>query len=110
MQESIALASIALAATTVGALVWVMKYFAKQLTQDIKEHTRAAVQQREASLKSATASEQLEKTVRTVGKNSEQQLKFMKALNGKLAKATIQTVQEQNVEHQHVHESEKVKE
>lgn len=103
----VALAAIALAGTSIGGVIWVIKYMAKTLTEDLKAHTKAAVQQREASLRSADASRELSLTVERVGKqaelsarNSEEQLKFMKALNGKLAKATIQTVQEQNVEHQ----------
>lgn len=109
MEESIALAALALAATTVGGLIWVMKYFAKTLSQDLKEHTKAAVQQREASLKSAKASDSLKKTVEKVGnqaeltsRNSEEQLKFMKKLNGKLEGAIVQKVTEQTVEHQTV--------
>lgn len=107
--DAVALAAIALASTTVLGIIWVAKYFAKELSKDLKAHTRAAEQQRQASLKSAQASEKLESTVRKVGeqaelsaKNSEEQLRFMKALNGKLAKATIQTVQEQTVENQTV--------
>ena len=33
---------------------------------------------------------------------SDEMITFMKSLNGKLAKATIQTVKEQNVEHAHI--------
>lgn len=109
MDNAVALAAIALAATTVGGLVWVMKYFAKTLTHDLKEHTKAVVQQREASLKSAEASMSLEKTVKQVGKqaqlsaaNSQEQLKFMKKLNGKLEGAIVQKVTEQTVQHQTV--------
>lgn len=112
--DTVALAAIALASTTVLGIIWVAKYFAKELSKDLKAHTQAAVQQREASLKSAEASEDLKRTVQKVGdqaelsaKNSEEQLKFMKALNGKLAKATIQTVQEQNVTHQTIQHSNK---
>lgn len=107
--QEVALAAIALAGTAFAGVIWLAKYFAKELSADLKAHTEAAVQQREASLMSAQASQKLEKTVGRVGKqaelsakNSEEQLKFMRALNGKLAKATIQTVQEQRVEHQHV--------
>jgi len=104
---SVSLAAIALAATTIGGLIWVLKYFAKTLSDDLKEHTKAAQQQRDASLKAANASVSLEKTVAQVGAqaelsaaNSEEQLKFMKKLNGKLENAIIQKVTEQHVEHQ----------
>lgn len=107
--SEVALAAIALAGTAFAGVVWLAKYFARELSEDLKAHTKAAEQQKEASLKSAKASEKLERTVDRVGKqaelsarNSEEQLIFMKALNGKLAKATIQTVQEQTVEHQTV--------
>lgn len=109
MDNAVALAAIGLAATTIAGLIWVMKYFAKTLAQDLKEHTKAAVQQREASLKSAQASVSLEKTVSKVGaqaelsaKNSEEQLRFMRKLNGKLENAIVQKVAEQTVEHQTV--------
>jgi hypothetical protein len=99
---SVSIAALALAATTVAGLVWVVKFFAKELSKDLREHTKAAMQQQDASLKSAQASERLRETVEKVGKNAEEQYQFMKNLNGKLAKATIQTVQEQTVEHQTV--------
>lgn len=99
---TVALAAIALATTTVGCLIWVIKYLANTLARDIKEHTKAAMGQIQAS-------KDLQRTVKQVGeqaeltsKNSMEQLTFMKALNGKLSKATIQTVQEQHIEHQHV--------
>jgi hypothetical protein len=102
MAESISIAAIGLAATTVAGLIWVVKYFANTLAHDLKEHTKAAIDQQ-------FASQALEKTVRTVGKqaelsaqNSQEQLKFMKRLNGKLENAVVQKVVEQNVEHQHV--------
>lgn len=105
--NSVALAAIGLAVTTVAGLIWVLKYFAKTLAKDLQEHTKAAVQQTSASL-------QLEKTVKRVGdqaelsaRNSEEQLIFMKNLNGKLAKATIQTVAEQRVRHQTVEQIDK---
>lgn len=101
MESTVATAAIGLATTTVLGLIWVMKYFAKTLAHDIKEHTKAAVNQQHASQKSAEASEALERTVRKVGeqaelsaKNSEEQLKFMKKLNGKLEGAIVQKVTE----------------
>lgn len=111
--ENITLAALGLAATSIAGIIWLAKYFAKELTKDLKEHTKAAVQQREASLKSANASISLEKTVKQVGaqaelsaKNSQEQLKFMKKLNGKLEHAIVQKVTEQTVVHQTVENKE----
>ena len=107
MESEVALAAIALAGTSIAGVIWIAKYFAKELTKDLKAHTLAAEQQRQASLKSAEASISLEKTVSKVGAqaelsaaNSQEQLKFMKKLNGKLENAVIQKVTEQTVEHQ----------
>lgn len=109
MDNAVALAAIALAATSIAGVVWLAKYFAKELTKDLKAHTLAAEQQRQASLKAAQASISLEKTVSRVGTqaelsaaNSEEQLKFMKKLNGKLENAIVQKVTEQRVDHQTV--------
>jgi len=102
MDNAVALAAIALAATTIGGLIWVLKYVTRELSKDLKEHTKA-------SIASAAASKSLEATVEKVGAqaelsaaNSEEQLKFMKKLNGKLENAIIQKVAEQTVEHQTV--------
>lgn len=114
---TVAVAAMTLAGTTVAGLIWVVKYFAKTLSQDLKEHTKAAQQQRQASLKAAKASMSLEKTVKEVGKqaeitglNSQEQLRFMKKLNGKLENAIVQKVTEQTVTHQTVQHVEEVKE
>lgn len=113
MENAVALAAIALASTAIAGIIWLAKYFAKEFVKDLKEHTKAAIQQREASLKSAKASEALEKTVSYVGaqaelsaKNSEEQLKFMRKLNGRLEHAVIQKVQEQTVQFQTVQHKE----
>lgn len=87
MDNTVALAAIALATTTVGGLIWLLKYAAKQLSADLKEHTKAAVHQTEAS---------------------KEMLMFMKNLNGKLKKTVIAKIQEvdniENVEHMHYNE------
>lgn len=113
MENGVALAAIGLAGTSIAGVIWLAKYFAKELTKDLREHTRAAVQQREASLKAAKASDSLERTVARVGdqaelsaKNSEEQLKFMRKLNGKLEHAIVQKVTEQTVVHQTVENKE----
>lgn len=107
--NAVALSAIALAGTAIGGVIWLAKYFARELSKDLQAHTKAAEQQREASLQAANASVSLEKTVKEVGKqakltgkNSEEQLKFMKKLNGKLENAIVQKVTEQTVVHQTV--------
>jgi len=61
----VSLAAIALAASMGAAVVWLAKYFAKELSKDLREHTKAALAQTEAS---------------------KEVLTFMKKLNGKLPK------------------------
>lgn len=102
MDNAVAIAAITLAGTTVGALIWVVKYIAKELSEDLRAHTVASVQ-------AAQASVELKKTVAKVGKqaelsakNSQEQLVFMKKLNGKLENAIVQKVSNQTVEHQHI--------
>lgn len=73
----VALAAIALAGTTVGGLIWVVKYFAETLSKDLKEHTAAAIKQAESS---------------------DEVLKFMKNLNGKLEGAFVAKVKEKSKE------------
>lgn len=99
-QNAVALASIGLAASAVAGVIWVVKYLAKTLSKDLTEHTKAAIESKNASLDQARAS-------RESANASKEMLTFMKSLNGKLAKATIQTVQEQNVEHQTVKHQDK---
>lgn len=75
--NEVALAAIALAATAVGAVIWLAKYLANELSKDLKEHTQAAVRQQEASKIQADAS-------RESAKASREMVIFMKKLNGKL--------------------------
>lgn len=79
----VALAAIGLAATTVGALIWVVKFIASELTSAIREHTKAAMKQAEASRKQTESSEEV--------------LKFMKNLNGKLEGAFVAKVKEKSL-------------
>lgn len=65
MENSVALAAIGLAGTTIAGLVWVVKYLAKTLSKDLQEHTKAAI---------------------TQAQTNEEMLTFMKKLNGKLPK------------------------
>lgn len=64
----VALAAIGLAASAVGGGIWLMKYAAKELARDIREHTKAAQSQ---------------------AKSNEEMLEFMRNLNGRLRK-TVQ--------------------
>lgn len=77
MENTVAIAAIGLAATTVACLVWVVKFLAKTLSQDLQEHTKAAIKQTQAS---------------------NEVLKFMKNLNGKLEGAVKAKVQEKSGE------------
>ena len=96
--NTVAIAAIGLAVTAIGGVIWLAKYFAKELSKDLREHTKAAVNQ-------TVAAEEATRASREQVAASSEIMTFMKALNGKLAKATIQTVQEQRVEHQHVQET-----
>lgn len=90
--EEVSLAAIGLAATAVGAIVWVVKYFAQTLSKDLQEHTAAATQLTVAAEQQTKASTEV--------------LTFMKKLNGKLEGAVIQKVAEQTVEHQTINSKE----
>lgn len=96
IDSTVPLAAISLAATAIVGVIWLAKYLAKTLSHDLREHTKAAVGLTIAAQEQKEASTEV--------------LKFMKNLNGKLAKATIQTVQEQTVEHQTVKHSDNSKE
>lgn len=76
MDNAVALAAISLAGGSMGGVIWLAKYFAKQLSHDLQEHTKAAQNNAQAS---------------------DEMLKFMRNLNGKLENAYIQKVQEQTV-------------
>lgn len=91
--NAVALAAIGVLAAAVAGIVWIAKFGLKTLSKDLQEHTKAALDQAAASRESSAASKEV--------------LTFMRNLNGKLAKATIQTVVEQNVEHQTVKKVEK---
>ena len=93
--NAVSLAAIALAATTVAGIIWIVKYLANTLSKDIKEHTEAATQLTVAAQQQT--------------KSSNEVLVFMKKLNGKLEGAVIQKVAEQTVEHQTVNVTEEKK-
>ena len=95
MSDGIVYAMFGVLAGTVSAVVWAMKYFATQLSVDLKEHTRAAGRQ-------SSSNDKLSKAVDKNTAASGEVLTFMKALNGKLGHITTQTIDEQNVKHQTV--------
>ncbi len=78
--STVSLAAIALASLTVGGIIWVVKYSLKQLSSDLKEHTKAATELAVAS--------------RVQTESNQEVLKFMKNLNGKLEGAFISKVEE----------------
>lgn len=67
--NAVALAAIGVLGAAVGGIVWVAKFGLKTLSNDLQEHTKAAIKQAQAS---------------------EEVLTFMRNLNGKLENATIQ--------------------
>lgn len=69
---SVALAAIGLASTAILGIIWLAKYFARELSRDLREHTKAATNLAAAASKQEQASMQV--------------LTFMKKLNGKLPK------------------------
>lgn len=73
MENTVAIAAIGLAGTTVAGLIWVVKYLAKTLSSALQESARAAEKQTEAS---------------------QEVLTFMRNLNGKLVGATIEKANE----------------
>ena len=73
-------------------MIWLTKYLANTLSTDIKEHTVAATELKNAAQEQTLASNEV--------------LKFMRKLNGKLEGAVIQKVAEQTVEHQTVNVTE----
>lgn len=78
--EEISLAAIALAASAVAGIVWLAKYFAKELSVDLREHTKAATELTAASKEQAKASREAKAA-------SNEVLTFMKRLNGTLPRS-----------------------
>lgn len=87
MDNAVALAALGLAATTVGALIWFIKWVSSEFSEDIKAHTAAAVSSTEASM-------ELKRSVDKLYELGSEQHDFMKNLNGKLTKAVVDTAKE----------------
>ena len=85
--DGVALAAIALAGTCVAGIVWLAKYFAKELSNDLRAHTNAALAQTKSNEKIAGVAE-------AQSKSNQEMLRFMKNLNGKLENAYIEKVSE----------------
>lgn len=86
--STVAMAALGVLATCVGLMTWVVKKVLGDVAPALNRHADTATELSGAVKKNTESNAEL--------------LAFMKNLNGKLAKATIQTVQEQTVEHQHV--------
>jgi hypothetical protein len=90
--NTVALSALGVLATCVALMAWVVKKVLGDVAPALTKHAETA--------------EGLGIAVEKNTQSNEELLTFMKNLNGKLAKATIQSVQEQNVEHQTINTSE----
>lgn len=86
--NAVAIAALGIVVTAVAALVWIVKFLMLQMRASLDRNAKAHLRVAEATNKNTQVSEET--------------LKFLRALNGKVAKATIQTVKEQHVGHQTV--------
>ncbi len=84
--NTVALTALGIVITAVAALVWIVKFLMLQMRASLDRNAKAHLKVAQATNKNT--------------KVSEETLKFLRALNGKVAKATIQTVKEQHVDHQ----------
>jgi ABC-type protease/lipase transport system fused ATPase/permease subunit len=91
----IIIALIGLVGTQGAAVLYFGKWFTRSYGNDLRAHTKAAISQ-------TNSNKQLARSVDRNIESNTQILNFMKNLNGKLAKATIQTVKEQTVNEQKV--------
>lgn len=96
--SEVALAAIGLAATSMGGVIYVVKYLANTLSEDLKAHTKASVEAANASIELKSTVAKVGKQAELSAKNSQEQLIFMKKLNGKLEHAIIQKVTNQDKE------------
>lgn len=83
MENTVAIAAIGLAGTLTVGLIWVVKFVLNKLNSTMQEHVKAAVEQAAESKASRETSEEV--------------LKFMKNLNGKLEGAFVAKVKEKSV-------------
>lgn len=88
------IASLALVGTSIGGLLWAMKYFARTLGKDLVAHTKAAQAQTRTNKEVAKMMDTNTKAMDANTKANEEVLLFMRNLNGRLAKATVETIKE----------------
>lgn len=86
VDSTVALSVLAIIATCTAALIWIVKFLMTEMRKSLDANAKAHLK-----VAKATDSNTLV---------SKETLNFLKALNGKVAKATIQTVKEQRVEQQ----------
>lgn len=86
--NAVAITALGIVVTAVAALVWIVKFLMLQMRASLDRNAKAHLKVAEATNKNT--------------KVSEETLKFLRALNGKVAKAAIQTVKEQHIDHQTV--------
>ena len=86
--NAVALAALGVLATSVGLMAWVVKKVLGDVAPALTKHAETAEKLSDAVDKNSAVSTEM--------------FNFMKNLNGKLSKATIQTVKEQHIEHQTV--------
>ena len=87
---SIIIALLGLLTLVTATVIYVARWAIDTYSKDIKAHTNA-------TNKMSNSSDNLTKAIKKNTESNDEVLSFMKNLNGKLAKATIQTIQEQKV-------------
>jgi hypothetical protein len=78
----------------VAAVSWALRFVFKELSNDLKEHTKAANRQAQTNNKVAEAVNKNTKVTETGLEIQDQTLIFLKSLNGKLTKAAAATAEE----------------
>lgn len=91
-ESSVVIASLGIVATALAALIWITKYLMTEMKKSIDKNT--------------TSHEKVAQNTKANTKVTNETLKFMRNLNGKLAKITAQTITEQKVEHQTIEHQE----
>jgi len=87
MSETVPLAAITLASGAIGGVIWLAKYFANELSKDLRAHTKSATQLTAASKDQAKSNRELTKASIEQKQASQEVLTFMKRLNGTLPRS-----------------------
>lgn len=90
--NAVAIAALGIVVTAVAALVWIVKFLMVQMRASLDRNAKAHLKVAEATSKNTEVSQET--------------LKFLRALNGKVARATVQTINEQHVVNQTVESQE----